>query len=214
MARIYALLYAGINIMFTGIIQAIGTIKNIQPFVEDMRLEIEAPTLDFTDVNLGDSIAVNGVCLTVVHLAPPFFSVDVSKHTLQKTTLAPCINDKTVNLEKCLQLKSYLGGHLVTGHIDGVATLVEKHAAGRSQELIWQVPADLLPFIAVKGSITLDGISLTVNNVENDKVGVTIIPHTLEKTTLNNIKPGDSTNVEVDLLARYVARLLQVKDEK
>lgn len=200
--------------MFTGIIQAIGTIKTIQPFAEDVRLEIEAAALDFTDVNLGDSIAVNGVCLTVVHLAPPFFSLDISKHTLEKTTLAQCEKSNAVNLEKCLQLKSYLGGHLVTGHIDGVATLVEKRGAGRSQELIWKVPEDLLAFIAVKGSITLNGISLTVNSVENDQVGVTIIPHTLEKTTLDNIKLGDNTNVEIDLLARYAARWLQVKEEK
>jgi riboflavin synthase len=200
-----------IYIMFTGIIQTTGYIKNIQQYAEDWRIEIEAKNLDFTDIQLGDSIAVNGACLTVVDFKPPFFSVDVSTHTLNKTTLGNDQIGKIVNLEKCLQLNSYIGGHLVTGHVDAIGTLVEKREAGRGQELIWEVPTELLPMIAVKGSITLDGISLTVNTVNNTQVGVAIIPHTLDRTTLGGIKIGDKTNVEIDLLARYVARWLSEK---
>jgi riboflavin synthase len=194
--------------MFTGIIQAVGQIKNIQRFGADVRLEINADTLNLDDVKLGDSIAVNGACLTVVELQPPYFKMDASSHTLEKTTLGKLRIGQKINLEKCLQLNSYLGGHLVTGHVDGIAELINKQEAGRATELLWRVPKDLLSFIAVKGSITLNGISLTVNSIENDVVGVTLIPHTCERTELIGIKVGEAANVEIDLMARYVARWL------
>lgn len=200
--------------MFTGIIQAIGQVSEIQHFNSDVRIEINAHTLPLQDVKIGDSIAVNGACLTVVSLWPPYFQVDVSAHTLQKTTLGNIRIGHQVNLEKCLQLNSYLGGHLVTGHVDGIARLLAKHEVARAWELIWQVPQDLLGYIAVKGSIALNGISLTVNSVEDDQVGVTVIPHTQENTTLHALKLGTEVNVEIDLVARYVARWLEAAPEK
>ncbi|MFI4954712.1 MAG: riboflavin synthase [Gammaproteobacteria bacterium] len=199
--------------MFTGIIQAIGKINEIKPFGADVRLEINANTLPMQDVKIGDSIAVNGACLTVVALHPPYIQMDASVHTLEKTTLGKMRVGQKVNLEKCLQLNSYLGGHLVSGHVDGIAQLVNKQEVARAQELTWRVPPNLLAYIAVKGSIALNGISLTVNSVEEDRVGVTIIPHTNENTTLNDLKIGEEANIEIDLIARYVARWLGSKEE-
>lgn len=194
--------------MFTGIIQTTGIISDIQPFAEDWRVTIKASELNFSDIQLGDSIAVNGICLTVVDINMPYFSVDVSLHTITKTTLTQEAKGKRVNLEKCLQLSSYLGGHIVTGHIDGVATLLSKKTSGRAQELVFSLPNNLLALVAEKGSITIDGISLTVNEVKNNEIGFTIIPHTLEQTTLGDIHEGDQVNIEVDIIARYVARWL------
>lgn len=195
--------------MFTGIIQAIGHLANKEIFAEDVRLEIHAGELSLADVNIGDSIAINGTCLTVVALKPEHFSADASLHTLEKTTLGQLAIGQKVNLEKCLQPTSYLGGHLVAGHVDGVGELIERKSSGRAQEFIWRIPTDLLPFIAVKGSITINGVSLTVNTVEEDKIGVTIIPHTQEQTTLKDLAIGDKVNLEVDMVARYVARFAQ-----
>jgi len=195
--------------MFTGIIQAVGQIAHVQRFAEDVRFDIQAGTLSLDDVKLGDSIAVNGACLTVVDLKENIFCVDASVHTLEKTTLGKWQHGQKVNLEKCLQLQSYLGGHLVTGHVDGLAQLLEKKVVGRAEELWWRLPQDLLGFVAVKGSIAIDGISLTVNDVQADRMNVTIIPHTNERTTLAEVNVDDWLNIEVDLIARYVARWLQ-----
>ena len=193
--------------MFTGIIEHVGRIAAIEKFAMDVRLQINVSTLFLDNVKIGDSIAVNGACLTVVTLNHSDFSVDVSAHTLQNTTLGRIQQGQAVNLEKCLQLSSYIGGHLVTGHVDGIAQLVEKKKVGRTEELVWRLPTELLPFVAVKGSIALAGISLTVNAVQ-DTVSVVVIPHTLEQTTLAELAVGEEVNVEVDLLARYVARWL------
>jgi riboflavin synthase len=194
--------------MFTGIIQAVGQVKKIERFENDNRIVIDANTLPLHDVNLGDSIAVNGVCLTVIELGESFFSVDVSSHTLEKTTFNKFEVGRRVNLEKCVQPNSYLSGHWVLGHVDGIATLAEKNIVGRSNEWIWELPDELLPFIAIKGSLTIDGISLTVNALEGNKVGVTLIPHTTDVTALSDLIIGDKVNIEVDVIARYVARWL------
>jgi riboflavin synthase len=195
--------------MFTGIIASTGTIARIQPMAGDWRLTIRSDQLDLGGVQLGDSIAVSGVCLTAVALTPDSFAADVSRETLACTTLQHWREGDLVNLELALQPQSRLGGHIVSGHVDGVGELVSRTTDARSERLTFRVPAELSRYIAHKGSVCLDGVSLTINEVEGDVFGVNIIPHTADRTTLHLFKPGRPVNVEVDVIARYLERLLQ-----
>lgn len=193
--------------MFTGIIQAVGRIAAFGRQSNDARIEIDAATLDLDDVRIGDSIAVAGVCLTVVALDAGRFAADVSTETLTRTTLGTLAANDPVNLEKSLRLADRLGGHLVSGHVDGVGKVLAVDDDGASQRWTFSAPADLARYIAIKGSICIDGTSLTVNDADRDRFGVTLIPHTLAVTSFGTRKPGDAVNLEVDLVARYVERL-------
>jgi riboflavin synthase len=194
--------------MFTGIIQSIGTLTRIEPKGGDCRLTIDTGKLPMADVTLGDSIAVSGVCLTAVELGPRHFCADVSKETLSRTTLGDAKTGTHVNLELALLPTTRLGGHLVSGHVDGVGGVVDKHGDARSMRFAIEVPAPLARYIAEKGSICVDGISLTVNEVNGARFGVNIVPHTLKETTLGETEVGRRVNLEVDILARYMERLL------
>ncbi|MCK5871373.1 MAG: riboflavin synthase [Methylococcales bacterium] len=199
--------------MFTGIILAIGTITDVQKRGGDCRLTINTGNLSLEGVALGDSIAVNGICLTVVELGKPFFCADVSNESLSITTLKNARAGMGVNLELALTLATRLGGHLVSGHVDGLATVIEKKFDARSVRFMFQVPKGLAKYIAEKGSICLNGVSLTVNTVDDVYFGVNIVPHTLKKTTLDNLDVGACVNLEVDLLARYMERLMKGQAE-
>ncbi len=194
--------------MFTGIIQAKGEITELQHHGGDARLRIAAGRLDLSDVRVGDSIAVNGVCLTAVALPGDGFRADMSAETLRCTTLGRLRSGDVVNLEKALTLATPLGGHLVSGHVDGVATVTERAELGGSLRLAFTVPAPLAKYIAAKGSICVDGVSLTVNAVNGAAFEVNLVPHTLRETNLGRLAAGDAVNVEVDLVARYLERLL------
>jgi len=193
--------------MFTGIVQAVGRIAAVERRGNDARIDIDAAALALDDVRIGDSIAVAGVCLTVVALDGGRFAADVSAETLARTTLGTLAAADPVNLEKSLRLADRLGGHLVSGHIDGVGRIVGVQDDGASQRWTFSAPPPLARYIAVKGSICIDGTSLTVNEVDGDNFGVTLIPHTLAVTSFGARKPGDAVNLEVDLVARYVERL-------
>lgn len=194
--------------MFTGIIQAFGKIQHIQPTSVDARFKIYTGQAFLEGVQLGDSIAVNGVCLTVTEMSGDSFWADVSSETLQRTTFAHLkINDAT-HLEKALTPQTHLGGHIVSGHVDGIGTLKERYNDGRSIRLAIQAPDTLAKYIAEKGSICVDGISLTVNIVKGAMFELNIVPHTLEKTTLGTMQVGHEVNLEVDIIARYLERLM------
>lgn len=193
--------------MFTGIITAQGTVTQVDATRGDKRFVIETPW-DMANVPMGASIACSGCCLTVVEKTKNSFTVDVSEESLSKTTLRDWAVGTKINLESSLKFGDELGGHLVSGHVDALATLVGITPEGDSHRLKIRVPQDLKHFIAPKGSVGLDGISLTVNEVEDDVFGVNIIPHTWMVTTLGQKKVGDKLNLEIDMLARYVARIL------
>lgn len=193
--------------MFTGIIQAVGRIAVHEQRGGDARLVIDAATLGLGDVAIGDSIAVAGACLTVVAIEGTQWTADVSAETLRLTTLGGLRAGDAVNLEKSLRLSDRLGGHLVSGHVDGIGTVARIDDDGASQRWSFTAPVALLRYIAVKGSICVDGASLTVNTVDADGFGVTLIPHTLAATTFGARARGDAVNLEVDLVARYVERL-------
>ncbi|MGY3870613.1 riboflavin synthase [Aeromonas crassostreae] len=195
--------------MFTGIIEAMGTLTELRRQGEDVVLTVEAPGLDFSDVKLGDSIATNGVCLTVVALGDKRYSADVSLETLSRTGFAQAKVGDRVNLEKALTPSSRLGGHLVSGHVDGMGQVMSRQSCGRAIEYWIKAPGSLSRYIAEKGSIAVDGISLTVNAVKGDAFLLTIVPHTAEETTIARWKPGHRVNLEVDQVARYLERLLQ-----
>jgi riboflavin synthase len=194
--------------MFTGIIQAVGKIGRIEPRGGDSRLSVETGALDLRDATLGDSIAVNGVCLTAIEYDGARFAADVSGETLTRTTLGGLKTGSEVNLELALQPTTRLGGHLVSGHVDGVGEIVERRADGRSVRFVISAPERLARYIAEKGSICIDGISLTVNGVHGAQFDVNIVPHTLEETTLHAARVGQKVNLEVDVIARYLERLL------
>ena len=193
--------------MFTGIIQATGKIETVTPSGEDAKLRIQVGDLDMSDVQIGDSIAVNGVCLTVVTFTSSHFDVHVSKETLNCTVGLDA--PRLVNLEKALRLSDRLGGHLVSGHVDGVGQVTRFEAVGECWLLVVRAPHTLSRYIAVKGSIAIDGVSLTVNQVDKDSFIMNLIPHTLDNTALKNLGIGSRVNLEVDLIARYVERMHQ-----
>jgi len=192
--------------MFTGIIEAVGQIKQVEQRDKGVRLTIASERLDFSDVAVGDSIAANGVCLTVIALAGNAYTVDVSQESLNCTV---GLNEPgEVNLEKAMRLSDRLGGHLVSGHVDGVGEVVKFEPVGESHLLQIRAPRELARYIAAKGSITINGVSLTVNEIRDGVFSINLIPHTVEVTTLRHLQPGARVNLEVDMLARYVDRLL------
>lgn len=194
--------------MFTGIIQAVGKISVLEAKGGDARLRIATGSLDLGGVSIGDSIAVSGVCLTAVELPGDGFWADVSGETLARTTLGALRQGDSVNLEKALTPSTPLGGHLVSGHVDGVGEVRERRAEARSVRFRIEAPAALARYIAAKGSICVDGVSLTVNAVDGASFELNIVPHTLAATTLGEFRPGRRVNLEVDLIARYLERLL------
>ncbi len=196
--------------MFTGIITDIGRIRVVEPR-SDTRVTIET-AYDTAGVSLGASIACSGACLTVVDLGPGWFAVDVSGETLARTAQDRWVAGTPLNLERALKVGDELGGHIVTGHVDGVGRVVEYAAEGGSWRLTIEAPADLASYIAAKGSITVDGVSLTVNRVADvpTRLGINIIPHTAKHTTLGALRPGNTVNLEIDTLARYLGRMREV----
>lgn len=199
--------------MFTGIIEAIGRIGVIRSQGGDSRLFIETNTLDLADVKLGDSIAVNGVCLTVTSLESNGFWADVSNETMTHTRMSAYSVGHRVNLEKALTLSTRLGGHMVSGHVDGVGEVVDRYDDGRSIRFVINAPGDLAKYIAEKGSITVDGVSLTVNEVSGAQFVLNIVPHTALETVINDYRQGSKVHLEVDLVARYLERLLSFSSE-
>lgn len=200
--------------MFTGIVQAVGSVAKLETRGGDARLNLAVGDLSLADVAVGDSIAVNGVCLTVVTRAGDSFSADVSGETLARTSLGRLRAGSRVNLEKALAVGDRLGGHLVSGHVDGLATVLARESEARSVRFRLAVPSQLARYVAAKGSVCLDGVSLTVNGVSGADFDVNIVPHTLSATTLGEWQVGGEVNLEVDLIARYLERLaLGVKDD-
>ncbi len=197
--------------MFTGIVQAVGHIEHVEPVGDDVRLTIAVGALDMSDVAQGDSIAVNGVCLTVVDHDARSFKIHASAETLRCT--AGLNKEGEVNLEKALRLADRLGGHLVSGHVDGMGEVTRFDAVGDCMLLAIRAPHALARYISMKGSITINGVSLTVNSIASDEFTINLIPHTLEVTTLKHLKPGARVNLEVDLLARYIDRMREWEQE-
>ncbi|MBY8136462.1 riboflavin synthase [Vibrio fluvialis] len=194
--------------MFTGIVEAVGTLTAITPKGEDITISVDAGKLDMGDVKLGDSIATNGVCLTVVEFNSHSYSADLSLETLKKSGFADYKVGDKVNLEKAMLPTTRFGGHIVSGHVDGVGEIVERNSVGRAIELWVAMPAELSKYVAEKGSITVDGISLTVNDLRKNAFKLTIVPHTTQETTIDHFQVGRKVNLEVDVLARYLERLL------
>ncbi|WP_133501244.1 riboflavin synthase [Cognatilysobacter terrigena] len=194
--------------MFTGIIEGVGAIASVEPRGGDVRLRIATGTLPFDDVRLGESIAVNGVCLTVVAFDAASFEADASTETLSLTTLGRLGAGAPVNLERAMRPNDRLGGHLVSGHVDGVGAVVSVHNDARAERWRFSAPKALLRYIAKKGSICVDGVSLTVNDVDADGFDVALVPHTVAHTVFASTRVGDTVNLEIDLVARYVERLL------
>lgn len=194
--------------MFTGIIQSVGKIAALEVRGGDARVRIDCGKLDMSEVNTGDSIAVSGVCLTVVEHSAMGFSADVSAETLLRTTLGRLHTGDAVNLEKSLMLSTPLGGHLVSGHVDGVGMVVNRREAARSVQFRIKAPDALAKYVAEKGSVCVDGVSLTVNAIHGAEFEVNIIPHTLAETTLGVITANSEVNIEVDVVARYLERLM------
>ena len=195
--------------MFTGIIEAIGRVESSESRDGDIRLGIACGELDLSHTQLGDSIAVNGVCLTAIGLHDQAFMADVSAETMSKTSLGQLSAGSPVNLETALTLNTALGGHLVSGHVDGLATLVEMQNDARSIRYRFEVDPAIQHYIATKGSVTLDGTSLTVNAIDGHRFDVNIVPHTQQKTVFQYYQEGCRVNIEVDIIARYLERLLQ-----
>ena len=193
--------------MFTGIITDLGQVRAIKPN-GDTRFEFSTG-YDTGGMETGASVCCSGVCLTVVDKDEGWFATEVSAETLDRTTLKDWAEGSPVNLERALKMGDELGGHMVSGHVDGVATLISSAPEGDSRRLEFEAPASLQKLIAEKGSVALDGVSLTVNRAEGGKFAINVIPHTLDNTTLGALEPGNHVNVEIDMLARYVARLLQ-----
>lgn len=195
--------------MFTGIITDVGAVRKIER-AGDMRLEITTQ-YDTATVDVGASIACSGPCLTVVDKGPGWFAVNASAETLSKTTLGSWSEGAKVNLERSLRVGEEMGGHIVTGHVDATAKVVERHPEGDSIRFVFEVPKALERYVASKGAVALDGISLTVNEVEGGRFGVNVIPHTQQATCFGDLQPGDEVNLEIDVLARYVARLEEAR---
>ena len=194
--------------MFTGIIEALGTIESIEDTGGDARFWINTGKMDMSDVQLGDSIAMNGVCLTAIELRDNAYCADVSGETLSLTSLKQLQAGSSVNLEKALTPQTRLGGHLVSGHVDGLGRVIDRYDDARSVRFIIEAPRTLARYIAVKGSITVDGVSLTVNKLDGCRFELNIVPHTLQETIMDSYQPGSEVNLEVDLIARYLERLM------
>ncbi|WGL16101.1 riboflavin synthase [Microbulbifer bruguierae] len=194
--------------MFTGIVEAVGEISALQPKGGDLRLRVKTGKLDLSDVKLGDSIATNGVCLTVVELPGDGYWADVSAETLAVATLKDWKLGDKVNLEKALTPQTRLGGHMVSGHVDGIGEVVWRKTTARAEQFRLRAPDELAKYIAHKGSITVDGTSLTVNAVDGAEFELTIVPHTIAETVIGGYRAGTRVNLEVDLIARYLERLL------
>ncbi len=199
--------------MFTGIVEAIGYISKIERQSDDIRLTVNSGKLDLADVQSGDSIATNGVCLTVVKINADGYVADVSAETVALTGFARYRVGQKVNLEKAVTPTTRLGGHIVSGHVDGTAGVYQRRLRGKAIEFWLESPEELSRYIAHKGSVTIDGVSLTVNEVDGNRFRLTIVPHTADETTLVNLQAGDKVNIEVDLIARYLERLTQAKSE-
>lgn len=199
--------------MFTGIIEAVGTVRTLERRGDDIRLTVASGKLDLSDVRLGDSIATNGVCLTVVERLAEGYVADVSAETVSLTGFDRYSVGTKVNLEKAVTPNTRLGGHLVSGHVDGMARVISVTPRGKALEFWLEAPVELARYIAHKGSITVDGVSLTVNEVDGRNFRLTIVPHTASETTLLELRPGDKVNLEVDQIARYLERLMQHKEE-
>jgi riboflavin synthase len=199
--------------MFSGIVAAVGRIERITPLADGVRLSVDSGGLDLADVIIGDSIANSGVCLTVVAIDGPRLDFDVSRETLN-CTVGLDAEGAELNLEKALRLADRLGGHLVTGHVDGVGEVLQFAPVGESHELVIRAPAAIAGYIAKKGSITVNGVSLTVNRVEGRDFSINLIPHTVAMTNLKHLAAGSRVNLEIDLIARYVERMLAWRSEE
>lgn len=195
--------------MFTGIVQGVGSVRSVEPQGGDVTLWVDTGRVPLEDVQVGGSIAVNGACLTAVQLEPHAFAADVSRETLSLTTAGEWAPGTRVNLEKALTAGQALGGHYVTGHVDGVGRVVSRHDDARSVRVEFEVPRGLARYIARKGSVCVDGVSLTVNGVSGRLFDVNLVPHTLELTILGGYQPGTRVNIEVDIIARYLERMLE-----
>ncbi|ULN63663.1 riboflavin synthase [Vibrio gigantis] len=200
--------------MFTGIVEAVGTLSAITPCGEDITVTVNVGKLDMADVQLGDSIATNGVCLTVVEFNDHSYSADLSLETLKKTGFVDYQAGDKVNLEKAMLPTTRFGGHIVSGHVDGVGEIVERIQVGRAIEFWVEMPAEISKYVAQKGSVTVDGISLTVNDLRKNAFKLTIVPHTSSETTIDQFNVGRKVNLEVDVLARYMERLLQGQQQE
>ena len=194
--------------MFTGIVQGVGRVRSVEPHGGDVTLWFDAGELSLTGIEIGGSIAVSGACLTAVQFEPHAFAADVSRETLSLTTAGNWTPGTRINLEKALTAGQALGGHYVTGHVDGVGQVVSRHDDARSVRVEFEVPAELARYVARKGSICVDGVSLTVNGVDGRRFDVNLVPHTLEMTILGDYRPGTRVNLEVDIIARYLERLV------
>lgn len=199
--------------MFSGIVAAVGRIEHIERLADGIRLTVDTDGLDLSDVIVGDSIAHSGVCLTVIEMNGPKLKYDVSRETLNCTVGLDAVGNE-VNLEKALRLADRLGGHLVTGHVDGVGEVMKFAPIGESHELVIRAPAAIAGYIAKKGSITVNGVSLTVNRVEGREFWINLIPHTVAMTNLKHLAAGSKVNLEIDLIARYVERMLEWKKDE
>ena len=199
--------------MFTGITQSTGKIISIKPGSVDTRLSVDVANMFFDDVEMGESISINGACMTVVAFDKKSFSADVSRESLAMTTLGGLKTGSPVNLERAMRLTDRLGGHLVSGHVDGVGQITKRLTEGRSIKFTIRVPDELVKYIAHKGSVCIDGVSLTVNEVKDNEFSLQIIPHTLQVTIFSEYSVGNDVNIEVDIIARYLERLL-MSDEK
>lgn len=195
--------------MFTGIVQGVGAIRAVEPRGGDVTLWVDTGSVSLADVQIGGSIAVSGACLTAVQLEPHAFEADVSRETLSLTTAGEWKPGTRVNLEKALTAGQALGGHYVTGHVDGVGRVVSRHDDARSVRVEFEVPQELARYVARKGSVCVDGVSLTVNGVSGRRFDVNLVPHTLELTVLGGYQPGTRVNLEVDIIARYLERMLE-----
>jgi riboflavin synthase len=200
--------------VFTGIIEAKGVIDSLEQAGGDLRAVISSETLGFSDIKPGDSICVSGVCLTAIEIKGNNFTVDISNETITLTSFAGLQAGDKVNLEKAMQPASRFGGHIVSGHVDGLAELLSRENDGRSERLVFLAPETLRKYIAAKGSVCLEGISLTVNEVSGGQFGVNIIPHTAQETTLSTLEPGSKVNLEVDIISRYLERLILDREIK
>jgi len=194
--------------MFTGIVQGVGTVRAIDQRGGDVTLLFDTGKVSLAGIAIGDSIAVSGACLTATRIDGSTFAADVSRETLNLTTLGDCVVGARVNLETALRAGQALGGHYVTGHVDGVGRLLSRHDDARSVRMEFQVPAELARYVARKGSICIDGVSLTVNGTAGERFDVNLVPHTLAATTLGDLRVGSQVNLEIDIIARYVERMM------